>query len=183
MRRGQINSGGGECVQGGGEKLPQRRPQPLQVPGPLPDQRLVHPRHEFEPLDRWAVSSHLPVVGPIKPDDLGQHVCIHRVEAWDSVGYAYHRLGDHGRALVCYQHALGSFRDLGNRFLGADTLTNIGDTDLAAGAADAAACRAWRDALSILDDLDHSRAELVRTKPARPVEPQMAPPGRARSRG
>jgi hypothetical protein len=31
------------------------------------------------PSDRRAVSGHLPVTGPIEPDDLGQNVRIHRI--------------------------------------------------------------------------------------------------------
>jgi hypothetical protein len=63
----------------------------------------------------------------------------------------------------CYQQALTLFRDLGDRYDEAATLTNLGDTHHAAGNPDAAR-DAWQHALTILDDLDHPDADQVRTK-------------------
>ena len=55
------------------------------------------------------------------------------------------------------------FRDLGDRYDEADTLTHLGDTHHAAGDPDAAR-DAWQQALTILDELDHPDADQVRAK-------------------
>jgi hypothetical protein len=55
------------------------------------------------------------------------------------------------------------FRDLGDRYFEADTLTHLGDAHHAAG--DPRAARdAWQQALTILNDMDHPDAQQVRTK-------------------
>jgi hypothetical protein len=55
------------------------------------------------------------------------------------------------------------FRDLGDRYGEADTLTHLAETHHATGNPQAA-CGAWQQALTILDDLDHPNAEQVRAK-------------------
>ena len=55
------------------------------------------------------------------------------------------------------------YRDLGDRYNEADTLTHLGDTHHAAGDPDAAR-DAWQQALTILDELDHPDADQVRAK-------------------
>jgi DNA-binding SARP family transcriptional activator/tetratricopeptide (TPR) repeat protein len=82
---------------------------------------------------------------------------------WDSLGYAYHHLGDLDRAATCYQQAVRRYRDLANRHLEAKTLIRVGDVHQAAGDADAAR-RSWRAALDIVDELDHADADAVRAK-------------------
>ena len=62
------------------------------------------------------------------------------------------------------------WRDTGDRFGEADTLTHLGDTYQAAGDP-GAADRSWRDALAILDALDHPDAEQVRAKLRRHDDP------------
>jgi hypothetical protein len=60
-------------------------------------------------------------------------------------------------------YALRLYRDLTDRYYESDTLTHLGDTHLAVGDPDAARA-AWRQALTILDDLDHPDAQNVRAK-------------------
>lgn len=83
--------------------------------------------------------------------------------AWDTVGYAYAHLGRHKRAITCYERALRLFREVGERFLAAETLTHLGDVHQLAGDLDGAR-RAWREALTILDQLGHANAAQVRAK-------------------
>jgi tetratricopeptide (TPR) repeat protein len=83
--------------------------------------------------------------------------------AWDSVGYAEHHLGNLAEAAGCYQRALGIFREDSDRMAEATTLTHLGDTSHAADDMERAQ-EAWRQALAILDDLQHPDAEEVRAK-------------------
>jgi tetratricopeptide (TPR) repeat protein len=90
--------------------------------------------------------------------------------------HAHHHLGHHPQALTCYQHALDLFRDLGDRYEEAATLTRLGDTHHAAG--DLAAARdTWQRALVILDELDHPYADQVRAKLATLDGPNADDPG------
>jgi tetratricopeptide (TPR) repeat protein/transcriptional regulator with XRE-family HTH domain len=88
-----------------------------------------------------------------------------RVEGyvWDSLGYAEHHLGNFAEAVACYQHALSLHRESGERFYEADTLTRLGDTRYAAGELTQAR-DAWRQALVILDDLQHPDADKIRAR-------------------
>jgi DNA-binding SARP family transcriptional activator/tetratricopeptide (TPR) repeat protein len=81
----------------------------------------------------------------------------------DSLGYAYHQLGAYHQATVSYLHAFGLFRALGARGMSASTLSNLGDTQYAAGDV-ATAHDTWRQALAILEDLNHPDAGQVRAK-------------------
>ncbi|MEW2289505.1 BTAD domain-containing putative transcriptional regulator [Streptomyces sp. NPDC047841] len=83
--------------------------------------------------------------------------------AWDSLGYAHHHLHEHDRALECYEHALELYRAIRDRYLQADTLVHIGDTHRAARHGTRAAL-AWREALGILEDIDHPEAAHVRDR-------------------
>jgi tetratricopeptide (TPR) repeat protein/DNA-binding XRE family transcriptional regulator len=82
---------------------------------------------------------------------------------WDSRGFAEHHLGNLGEAAACYQRALDIFRDIGDRFNQAETLTNLGETYRARGES-ARVRESWRQALAILDDLGHPGAGKVRAK-------------------
>jgi tetratricopeptide (TPR) repeat protein/transcriptional regulator with XRE-family HTH domain len=83
--------------------------------------------------------------------------------AWDSLGHAHHHLGHHAEAVACFQKAISQFREVGDRYYETDVLTHLGDSHQAAG--DPAAAReAWRQALEILEDLDHPDAEAVRAR-------------------
>ncbi|GAA2901261.1 hypothetical protein GCM10010472_69360 [Pseudonocardia halophobica] len=74
VRIGQLELPRRKRVQGAGEVLAQRRPQPLQMPGPIPDQRLTGPRDHLQPLHLRAVPGDRTVVVPVEAHDLGQHV-------------------------------------------------------------------------------------------------------------
>ena len=81
----------------------------------------------------------------------------------DTLGYAYHHLGDYPRAITCFRQAVGRLRTLDARYPEAGTLTHLGDSLELAGRPGAARA-AWRRALAILTDLDHPDAEEVRTR-------------------
>jgi tetratricopeptide (TPR) repeat protein len=99
--------------------------------------------------------------------------------AWDSLGYVHHHLGHHHQALSCYYRALDLHRQAGDRYYEADSLIHLGDTFDATGDP-AGAHRAWRQALTILDELHHPDARLVRARLGRPRTSQEAPPHRRR---
>ncbi|HVB43340.1 MAG TPA: tetratricopeptide repeat protein [Streptosporangiaceae bacterium] len=82
--------------------------------------------------------------------------------AWDSLGYVEHHLGRFAAAKGCYQHGLAIVRELGDRVSESEVLIHLGDTHHAAG--EAQAQNAWRQALEILDDLHHPKADQVRVK-------------------
>lgn len=84
-------------------------------------------------------------------------------DTWDSLGYAHHHLGQFEAAVDCFQHALGLYSNLGDRSGLADTLVHLGDAQQSAGDSDGAA-RSWRQALTILEELDHPDARQVRAK-------------------
>ena len=81
----------------------------------------------------------------------------------DSIGYAHHHLGHAVRAIASYQRAVELFRELGDRYNQGMSLNRLGDSHQAAGNT-AAAGRAWRQALTILSELDHPDAAQVRGK-------------------
>jgi DNA-binding SARP family transcriptional activator/tetratricopeptide (TPR) repeat protein len=84
-------------------------------------------------------------------------------DTWDTLGYAHQHLGHHDEAAACFQRAIDAFHDAGSRYPEAGTLDHLGDARLAAGDADAARI-AWQRALSILDELGHPGADLIRGK-------------------
>jgi tetratricopeptide (TPR) repeat protein/transcriptional regulator with XRE-family HTH domain len=86
---------------------------------------------------------------------------------WDSLGYVHHHLGEYEQALGCFQHALDTCRELGDRYNEAGVLTNLADTRQAHGDRDGARA-AWRQAVAILDDLNHPDADQVRQRLASP---------------
>jgi transcriptional regulator with XRE-family HTH domain len=83
--------------------------------------------------------------------------------AWDSLGYLDHQLCNFADAVACYQRALHFCREVGAPYHEADIATHLGDTRYAAGELPQAAA-AWRQALCILDDLNHPDAEKIRAK-------------------
>jgi tetratricopeptide (TPR) repeat protein/transcriptional regulator with XRE-family HTH domain len=86
-----------------------------------------------------------------------------RAVARSNLGYAHHHLGNHRDAGVHYEEALAGFRRLGDGYQEADVLTRLGDAHDAAGRSDAARA-AWREAVTILDQLEHPDAGAVRAK-------------------
>jgi tetratricopeptide (TPR) repeat protein len=83
--------------------------------------------------------------------------------ALNVVGWGHAVLGDHRRAITYCQQALALQQRLGDRYHEAETLTRIGDTHHA-GNEDAAVHEAWRLALTIIEELGHPDADLVRSK-------------------
>ncbi|GGK22531.1 hypothetical protein GCM10010124_13800 [Pilimelia terevasa] len=73
-------------------------------------------------------------------------------DAWDSIGFALHHLGDLTGAVRCYHEALRLYRVLGHRYYLALTLTHLGETHRAAGRT-ALARQAWGDALEVFTEL------------------------------
>jgi hypothetical protein len=57
-----------------GEALPQRAPQPQQVPMPVPDQGLMGAGEELDRLGQVAVPGDRTVRRAVQADQLGQHV-------------------------------------------------------------------------------------------------------------
>ncbi|GIH02652.1 SARP family transcriptional regulator [Rhizocola hellebori] len=90
-------------------------------------------------------------------DQLGQ------AHTLDSLGYSYRGLGEFSRAVQCYRDASQLHRGLGFRFYEAEALSQLGDTFHAAGDVNAAG-EVWVDALHILDDLRHPKADELRQR-------------------
>jgi hypothetical protein len=61
-------------LQRGREVVAQGVPQPLGMAGPLPDQRLVHPRDDPDRLSLRAVSSDRPQLMGVSADHVGEHM-------------------------------------------------------------------------------------------------------------
>ena len=79
----------------------------------------------------------------------------------DSLGFAYHRLGDHDQAFASDGQAVALFRETANHYEEANTLENLGDARHETG--DLAARVAWTEALQLLEPLDAvERADRVR---------------------
>ncbi|MBV8455596.1 MAG: tetratricopeptide repeat protein, partial [Acetobacteraceae bacterium] len=72
-------------------------------------------------------------------------------------------LGHHKEAIACYQQAVNMCGELGDRYHEADSLVSLGDAHHAFGDPELARI-AWQRALTILEQLDHPRAGLVRAK-------------------
>jgi tetratricopeptide (TPR) repeat protein/transcriptional regulator with XRE-family HTH domain len=95
-----------------------------------------------------------------------------RVDAslWDSLGYAEHHLRNFAEAATCYQHALGAASEVGDRWGEAEILTHLGDTLHATGDLPRAR-ETWKQALTVLEDLEHPDAEKIRAKLASTDDP------------
>ena len=83
--------------------------------------------------------------------------------AWDTLAYAHHHLGNFRRAQTCYLRAVGMLRRSGDRYNEAGSLTRLGDTYAATGD-DTAARAAWARATDILTEIDPPWAAEVRAK-------------------
>jgi tetratricopeptide (TPR) repeat protein len=83
----------------------------------------------------------------------------------DSLGYAYFRLDRYGEAQACCAAAQDLFLALGDRYNRAVALVHLGDAQRGGGGGHGAdAYQAWREALDILDDLQHEEAAGVRRR-------------------
>ena len=101
---------------------------------------------------------------------------------WDSLGYVYHQLGDHQQAITCYQRSLDLSRELADRWNEAATLDHLGDTYKSLGDT-TAAHRAWTQALSIFDEIDHPDGDGLLAKLHSPPGPATKQPSRASMAG
>ena len=79
----------------------------------------------------------------------------------DSMGFALYHLGRHGEAISCLRTAVGMIEGMRAQYLQTQVLIHLGDACQADGAPDDAR-RAWREALVILDRLQHPDAEQAR---------------------
>jgi len=97
--------------------------------------------------------------------DLLKEIGNRRSEAdtWDTLGYVHYRLGQWTEAVSCYRRGLELEERYGNRYHQAVVLYHIGDCLEPAGDRPAAR-QAWRQSLSILDDLGHPDATGVRLR-------------------
>ncbi|MFJ9566309.1 AfsR/SARP family transcriptional regulator [Streptomyces fuscichromogenes] len=87
----------------------------------------------------------------------------YEANAWDTLAYAHHHLGNFRRAKTCYLRAIAMLRRNGDRYNEAGSLTRLGDTYAATG--DEAAARAvWVQAVDILTEIDPPWAAEVRAK-------------------
>ncbi len=93
--------------------------------------------------------------------------------ALDSLGYAHQHLGDYARGAARCQQALAVFRELGDRYNQASVLIHVGENLSASqdrasqdrASQDRAGARAaWREALAILEELNHPDAGQVRDR-------------------
>lgn len=82
---------------------------------------------------------------------------------WDSLGVAYHRLGEYPAAIRSLDRAATMHREDGDRYSEALVLTHLGDVRSEAG--DPSGAReTWLTALAIFEDLGHPDAEAVALK-------------------
>jgi len=88
---------------------------------------------------------------------------------WDSLGYIHHGLREYDEAIDCFTRALDLYRESGDRYWIADTLTHLGDTYQACGQSPAAT-KAWQEALELLVELGHSHAADVRLRLTQPLD-------------
>lgn len=85
-----------------------------------------------------------------------------------TLGYVHHRRGDLARAIETYQRSLDLYTAIGgDRYYEATGLDSLGDAYHDAGDHDAAR-EMWQRALTILDELGHPEAEVVRAKAGGP---------------
>ena len=96
-----------------------------------------------------------------------------QAETYDSLGYAHRHLGHQQEATACYQQAVNLYGELGDRYNEADTLVALGDAHQAFGDSESARI-AWQRALTILEQLDHPRADSVRAR-MREINEYVAP--------
>jgi len=116
---------------------------------------------------QYALQGHLPQA--LKHCQQAQAIC-HRIgdadgeaAAWDSLGYIHHQLAEYPQAITCYLRALDIHQDRGDRYYTADTLVHLADSHHNNGDQHAARAALQR-ALTILDDLRHKDADLIRAR-------------------
>jgi DNA-binding SARP family transcriptional activator len=88
---------------------------------------------------------------------------VYQAHTWSCLAEIHHHLGDQPQVIACYQQALELFQEFGDRYAEASTLAHLGASLHAAGDS-GAACQAWRRAWGLLDGLDPSAADQIRTQ-------------------
>ena len=88
---------------------------------------------------------------------------LNEAATWDSVGYALLHLGRLDEAISCLRTAVGLIEGLRTGYYLTTMLVHLGDAYHAAGELGQAR-QSWREALAILEDLEHSDAEQVRAR-------------------
>jgi DNA-binding SARP family transcriptional activator/tetratricopeptide (TPR) repeat protein len=94
-----------------------------------------------------------------------------QAHTWSSLGDLEQKLGRRTEAAVCYQRSINLFRECGDSYHEAQTLTHLGHAVHAADDPETAR-RAWQQALSILEDLDHPDARKVQLAIDLKLQPQ-----------
>ena len=87
----------------------------------------------------------------------------YQAHTWSCLAEIHHHIGDRPQAIACYEQALALFREFGDRYAEASTLAHLGASHYAAGDSDAARQVWWR-ASELLDGLDPSAADQIRTQ-------------------
>ena len=88
---------------------------------------------------------------------------LNEAATWDSVGYALLHLGRLDEAITCLRTAVGVIEGLRTGYYETTMLVHLGDAYYAIGDLSQAR-QAWREALAILEDLNHSDADQVRAR-------------------
>ncbi len=88
---------------------------------------------------------------------------LNEAATWDSVGFALLHLGRLDEAISCLRTALGIINGLRTGYYETTMLIHLGDAYHAAGDVDLAR-QSWREALDILEGLNHSDADQVRAR-------------------
>jgi tetratricopeptide (TPR) repeat protein len=83
--------------------------------------------------------------------------------AWDTMGYIHHCRADPAAAVDCYARAADFYRQFGDSFNEAESLTRLGDAYQATGN-HRSARHAWLRALRLHEALDHPRTEQIRDR-------------------
>jgi DNA-binding SARP family transcriptional activator len=94
-----------------------------------------------------------------------------QADVWDSLGLIHHQLHHHDEAAACLRHARDRWHEYGERHYEANTLAHLGDYQHDAGEPEAAR-EAWRQALTIYEQIHHAAAETVKDKLDRSTEPR-----------
>ena len=88
---------------------------------------------------------------------------LNQAATWDSVGYVLFHLGRLDEAIGCLRTALATIEGFRPGYYQTTMLVHLGDAYHAIGEPGTAA-QAWQDALTILEDLNHSDADQVRAR-------------------
>ncbi|MEV4178204.1 BTAD domain-containing putative transcriptional regulator [Nonomuraea sp. NPDC049709] len=90
-------------------------------------------------------------------DGVGQaHIAV-------ALGLVHSRMSDHQGAIVCFERALGLFRDLGHRFHEGNTLIHLGTAYEAVGRS-VESVRCWQRSTAILDELRYETTREPRSQ-------------------